>query len=79
MQAALLAVGAPVFIAARDADMAGWIASMPDESLDGLRNSMVESARAMGRHEDAARIANEPKEAHLRRIGVHRPMDRSGS
>ena len=63
MQAALFAVGAPVFIAAPNTDMAAWIASMPDEALDGLRNSMVETARAMGRHEDAARIANEPKEA----------------
>ena len=63
MQAALFAVGAPVFIALPDKDMADWVASMPDEALDGLRNSMVETARAMGRHEDAARIANEPKEA----------------
>ena len=49
MQAALFAVGAPFFIAAPNTDMAAWIASMPDEALDGLRNSMVETARAMGR------------------------------
>ena len=61
MQAALFAVGAPVFIAPPNTDMAEWIASMPDESLDGLRNSMVETARAMGRDKDAANIATEPK------------------
>ena len=78
MQAALFAVGAPVFIAAPDANMAGWIASMPDESLDGLRNSMVETARAMGRHEDAARIANEPKEVMASILAESAPEAASG-
>ena len=62
-QAALFAVGAPVFIAPPDTDMAEWIASMPDEALDGLRNSMAETARAMGDREAAARMVDEPKEA----------------
>ena len=78
MQAALFSVGAPVFIAAPDTDLAGWIASMPDEALDGLRNSMVETARAMGRHEDAARIANEPKEALASILAESAPKAASG-
>ena len=78
MQTALFAVGAPFFIAAPDTDMAGWIGSMPDEALDGLRNSMVETARAMGRHEDAARIANEPKEALASILAESAPKAASG-
>ena len=78
MQAALFAVGAHVFIAPPDTDMAGWIASMPDEALDGLRNSMVETARAMGRHEDAARIANEPKETLASILAESAPKAASG-
>ena len=78
MQAALFAVGAPAFVAAPDADMAGWIASMPDELLDGLRNSMIETARAMGRHEDAARIANEAKEALASILAESAPEAASG-
>ena len=50
MQAALFAVGAPVFIAPPNTDMDEWIASMPDEALDGLRNSMVETGRVIRRH-----------------------------
>ena len=78
MQAALFAVGAPFFIAAPNTDMAAWIASMPDEALDGLRNSMVETARAMGRHGDAARIANEPKEALASILAESAPEAASG-
>ena len=61
MQAALFAVGAHVFIAPPDTDMTEWIGSMPDEALNGLRTSMADTARAMGRPEVAARIASEPK------------------
>ena len=78
MQAALFAVGAPVFIAPPNTDMDEWIASMPDEALDGLRNSMVETARVMGRHKDAARIANEPKEALASILAESAPEAASG-
>ena len=78
MQAALFAVGAPVFIAPPNTDMAEWIASMPDEAFDGLRNSMVETARVMGRHKDAARIANEPKEALAAILAESAPEAASG-
>ena len=44
-QAALFAVGPPVFIVPPNTDVAEWIASMPGEALDGLRNSMAETAR----------------------------------
>ena len=63
VQAALFAVGAHVFMAPPGTDMHEWIASMPDEALDGLRNSMVETARAMGFHEHASRIADVPRDA----------------
>ena len=78
MQAALFAVGAPVFISPPNMELAGWIASMPDESLDGLRNSMVETARAMGDLEAAARMAVEPKEAFASAVAGAVPNAASG-
>ena len=77
-QAALFAVGAPVFIAPPDTDMAEWIASMPDEALDGLRNSMAETARAMGDREAAARMVDEPKEAFASALAGAVPNAASG-
>ena len=78
VQAALFAVGAHVFIAPPGTEMAEWIASMPDEALDGLRNSMVETARAMGCHEDASRIGNVPKDAFASILAESVPKAASG-
>ena len=78
VQAALFAVGAHVFIAPPGTEMAEWIASMPDEALDGLRNSMVETARAMGCHEDASRIGNVPKDALASILAESVPKAASG-
>ncbi len=78
MQAALFAVGAPVFLAPPDTDLAEWIASMPDESLDGLRNSMAETARGMGDLETAGRIVDEPKESFASALAGAAPNAASG-
>ena len=78
MQAALFAVGAHVFLTPPDTDMAGWIASMPDDALDGLRNSMAETARAIGQHEDAARIANLANNAFASMLAETAPKAVSG-
>ena len=78
IQAALFAAGVPVFMAPPDTDMAEWIASMPDEALDGLRNSMAATARAMGDREAAARMVAEPKEAFASALASAVPNAASG-
>ena len=78
MQAALFAEGAHVFMAPPGTNMAEWIASMPDEALGGLRNSMAETARATGQHEVAARIVNEPKKVLASILAESVPRATSG-
>ena len=78
IQAALFAAGAPVFMAPPATDMAEWIASMPDEALDGLRNSMAATARAMGDREAAARMVDGPKEAFASALAGAVPNAASG-
>ena len=77
-QAALFAVGAPVFIAPPNTDMAEWILSMPDEALDGLRNSMADAARSMGNREAAARMVAASKEAFASSVAGAVPNAVSG-
>ena len=78
VQAALFAVGAHVFITPPDTDMAEWIASMPDDALAGMRNSMAETARTMGRHEDAASIAKLSNKTLASTLAVSAPRAVSG-
>ncbi|MDE0001131.1 MAG: hypothetical protein OXQ29_00355 [Rhodospirillaceae bacterium] len=78
MQAALFAEGAHVFMAPPGTNMAEWIASMPDEALGGLRNSMAETARATGQHEVAVKIVNEPKKVLASILAESVPSATSG-
>ena len=61
-QAALFSVGVPIFMGVPNMGLAAWITSMPDEAIDGLRNSLVETARAMDDQDAVARIIDAPKE-----------------
>ena len=78
MQAALFAVGAPVFIVPSDTNLAEWIASMPDDALDGLRKSMAETSRAMGDSESVAKVVDIPKEAFASILARSAPKAVSG-
>lgn len=78
MQAALFAVGADIFVVPPGTDMAEWIASMPDEALDGMRNSMSETARATGQHEVAATIATVSKKVLASILAESAPRAASG-
>ena len=78
MQAALFAVGAPVFLAPPDTNMAEWIASMPDDALDGLRKSMAETARAIGDFEAAAKMVDTPKRVFASVLAATVPKATSG-
>lgn len=78
MQAALFAVGALVFKAPSDTNLAEWIASMPDDALDGLRKSMAETARAEGDSEFVAKVVDLSKEAFASILALSAPKAVSG-
>ncbi len=63
MQAALFAEGVPIFISSPNLRLAEWISSMPDEAINGLQNSLAETARAMGNSDTVAGIVDIPKES----------------
>lgn len=78
MQAALFAVGGSIFLAPPEVGMAEWIASMPDDALDGLRKSMAETASAIGDDEYAERLLKEPKETFSASVAESVPGATSG-
>ncbi len=78
MQAALFAEGVPIFIVSPNLGLAEWISSMPDEAIDGLRNSMVETARAMGNSDAVAGIVSAPKESFASALADSVPNASSG-
>ena len=78
VQTALFAEGVPIFLAPPKLGLAEWISSMPDEAIDGLRNSMVETARAMGNSDAIASLLDAPKESFVSALADSAPNSSSG-
>lgn len=72
-QAALFAVGAHFFIVPPGTKLTEWVASMPDEALDGMRNAMIETSRALGQNSIADNIANLPNEVFAETLAESAP------